>query len=694
MKKSVSTRSYRISVDTGGTFTDVVIASSAGILSIGKALTTHERIFLGFWAALEVAASGIGLTASDVLRNTTVLIYGTTRAMNAVVTGKTAKTALLTTKGFRDVLLFKEGGKYDPHDFSYDYPEPYVPRRYTFEIDERIDSEGGIVKRLDENAARRLVRSIKKQKFEAISVCLLWSVANSAHEKMVGQIFEEEMPGVPYTLSHELIPIVREYRRASTSAIDASLKPLMQEHLREMDKDLREAGFGGEALISTSSGGTRYLDDGAREPVRILKSGPAMAPVAGKAYAAIEKLGGSAIVCDTGGTTFDVALVRDGALTYTRDSWIGRPKTGHIVALSSVDVRSIGAGGGSIAWVDEGGLLRVGPESAGADPGPACYGRGGRSPTVTDAALVLGYIDPAYFNGGRMPLDENAALSAVARLGKQIGKNTRETAAAIITIWSEHMIKAIREMTVQEGIDPKESILVAGGGAAGINATSLARELGCDTIVIPRYASAMSACGMHYSDLVFEETRSLVTHTGAFNKRSVNAQLQHIDAALEKFRKSLPKTRGATFKKEFFAEARYVGQVWEIDTPLKTTHFTSERDVQKLADTFHAVHERLYAVRDEASRVECINWRGRISVSLGKFRDAPLSPRSKHARDHKKRPAYFEGKRLLTPVYLGEHLSPGSRVLGPAIIEEPTTTIVLPPGAHAHVSHDAYILSL
>ena len=353
----------------------------------------------------------------------------------------------------------------------------------------------------------------------------MWSIANGAHEKALAGLLEEELPGVPYTLSHQLIPIVREYRRASTTAIDASLKPLMQQHLREMESDLRAAGFSGELLIGTSGGGCQHVSEVVTRPVTMLKSGPAMAPVAGQAYTTIENLGGDAIVCDTGGTTFDVGLVRDGDLVYTRDSWLGRRWIGHMVAMSTVDVRSIGAGGGSIAWIDAGGLLRVGPQSAGAMPGPACYGRGGDQPTVTDACVVLGYFDPDYFNGGRMTLDAAAAHRVIEKLAQKIGRSVPDTAFAIITIANELMIKAIHEITVSEGVNPRESVIVAGGGAAGLNIMPIARELGCSTTILPKTASAMSACGMQYSDIVFEQTRSRVTMSGSFDLDGVNTAL-------------------------------------------------------------------------------------------------------------------------------------------------------------------------
>jgi N-methylhydantoinase A len=685
---------YRISVDTGGTFTDVVVADARGIRSIGKALTTPQRIFDGMRAAIDVAAEEIGLSGADLLNQSDMLIYGTTRATNAVVTKSTAKTAFLTTRGFRDVLVLKEGGKYDPHDYSYDYPPPYIPRRHTFEIDERIDAQGNVAKALDRNQAREVLRTLRERKFEAVSVCLMWSIANGTHEKALGEMLDEELPGVPYTLSHELIPIVREYRRASTTAVDASLKPLMQEHLRQMESDLRAAGFSGELLISTSGGGCQHVSEVATRPVVMLKSGPAMAPVAGQAYIAIENLGRDAIVCDTGGTTFDVGLVRDGNLVFSRDSWLGRRWIGHMVAMSTVDVRSIGAGGGSIAWVDAGGLLRVGPQSAGAVPGPACYGRSGNRPTVTDACVVLGYFDPDYFNGGRMTLDATAATRVIEALAKEIGRSPLDTAFAIITIANELMIKAIHEITVSEGLNPRESVIVAGGGAAGLNIMPIARELGCSTTILPKTASAMSACGMQVSDIVFEQTRSRVTMSGSFDMAGVNRALDEIDTELDRFRKNLHGASRAQVRKEFFAEARYKSQVWELDTPLPVTRFRTPKDIEKLVEAFHTVHDRVYAVRDEASEVESVNWRGKISIRLAQ----PPKPNVKRLPRRKPkpattRPAYFgNGNSQKTPVFRGDALKPGDTIAGPAIIEEPTTTIVVYPDMSAQVSPSGHYI--
>ena len=469
---------YRIAVDTGGTFTDVVIADDAGQLTVGKALTTAERTFEGFSGALANAGDIAGVPYERLLAETEMLIYGTTRSTNSIIEGKVAKTALLTTEGFPDTLLYRHGGKREPLNLAMEFPPPYIPRRLTFEIPERINSEGGVERELDEAAACAIIEALPRKRIEAVAVALLWSIVNPDHELRIGALIAEIMPGVPYTLSHQLNPIIREFPRTSSTAIDASLKPLMQSHLASFESDLRAAGCEGEVLISTSSGGVMHVDDVVAKPIYTVKSGPAMGPLAGIAYAGAEDQGDDVIIVDTGGTTFDVSLVRSGQVKYTRDTWLLGEWIGHNLGLSSVDVRSVGAGGGSTAWIDAGGLLRVGPQSAGARPGPACYGQGGEEPTVTDAAVVLGYIDPDYFLGGRMSLDVTAAASAIEKVAAPLKLSADEAASAVLTLAGEQMIKAIQEITVQDGVNPGESIIVAGGGAAGLNIIPIAPGAG------------------------------------------------------------------------------------------------------------------------------------------------------------------------------------------------------------------------
>jgi N-methylhydantoinase A len=686
---------YKISVDTGGTFTDVVVQDEQGRLLIGKAPTTPDRIFDGMQGALEHAAGQLGISLAELLGEAHLLIFGTTRSTNAIVQGTLARTAFLTTEGFPDILVTREGGKFGPHDFSYDFPKPYIPRRYTFEVQERVSSEGEIVTPFNATQARALARRLVAEGFEAAAVCFLWSVANPVHEVRMGEILAEEAPAIAVSFSHLLVPIVREYRRASTTAIDASIKPLMQGHLRRMQSDLRAAGFRGNVFVSTSAGGCTYVDDIVEKPIHTVKSGPAMAPVAGRAFAAMENLGGDVIVCDTGGTTFDVGLVREGELKYTRDTWLGGQWMGHLMAISSVDVRSVGAGGGSIAWIDEGGLLRVGPQSAGSVPGPVCYGQGGELPTVTDAALVLGYIDADYFLGGRMKLDVAAARQAIGVLADALRSGVEQAAYAILNVANERMINAIQDITVAEGFNPAEAVLVAGGGAAGLSILPIARELGVRTVLVPRAAAALSAAGMQFSDIVFEESGNRVTVSDRFDRVGVNAVLADIEARLERSFGELTVAAGAGVRREYTVEARYLTQVWELDAPLPVQRFEADADVEMMVESFHRAHERVFAVRDETGLVECLNWRGRMTVQIGSSAPRLAGPQVVRSRVATQRRAWFGDCAVMAPIYRGDELALDDGIVGPAIIEEPTTTLVIYPGSTARLTACGnYVISL
>jgi N-methylhydantoinase A len=677
---------YKISVDTGGTFTDVVISGDDGRLYLSKALTTRDRVFGGLSAALTEGANQIGLDLEALLANTSTFIYGTTRATNAVVEGLTARTALLTTVGFPDILVLKEGGKPNPHQLDVDYPAPYIPRHLTFEVPERISSEGDVIVPIDELRLRDIAAELKAHKVEAVAVCFLWSVNNPAHEEHAGAVLAECCPGMAVTLSHRLNPVVREYRRCSAAAIDASLKPLMQRHLAEMEEDLRGVGYRGTILISTSFGGVMNVTDVVERPIYLVRSGPAMAPVAGIKYAAAEHGSSDIIVCDTGGTTFDVSLIRDGNIKFTRDTWLGGEWIGHCTGLSSVDIRSIGAGGGSIAWIDSGGLLRVGPHSAGSEPGPACYGRGGTEPTVTDAALVLGYLDPGNFLGGRMQLDAEAARDAIGGLADQLGTSPEDTANAVLTVANEHMINAIREITVNEGLDPGESLVVAGGGAAGLNILPIARELGCRNVVLPRTAGALSACGGQFSDIVTEFTENCFVTTRTFDRARVHATLARLLERAQDFEASLTVPVRAAGRIDYIVEARYLFQVWELEVPFGTASFETEDDLANLIEAFHTVHERVFAVRDEGQEIEFLNWKARLTVALEHPPEEATSATEGSVPTPTTRRAWFGGAHHDAPIWQGQDLKSGFEVEGPAIIVEPTTTVVIYPGMTAHVS--------
>ena len=376
-------RALRFAVDTGGTFTDLVLEEDDGAVRMFKAPTTPADPVEGIMDAIALAAEAASSTAEELLAAGDLFIHGTTHAINAVITKSTARTAFLTTEGHPDVLVLREGGRIEPFNFAVPFPEPYIPRALTFEIPGRIASDGSVIEELDEKAVVRVIRRLKKLEVEAVAVCLLWATVNGDHEQRVGELLGKHLPGVPFTLSHILNPVLREYRRASSTAIDASLKPLMSRYLARLSSRLEASGFEGRLLMLTSQGGVMEGEAAAQAPIHAIGSGPSMAPIAGRHYARTDAGADTAIVADTGGTTFDISLVRRDAIPMTPETWLGERYRGHIVGFPSVDVRSIGAGGGSIASVDHAGLLHVGPESAGAVPGPASYGKGGDRPTVT-----------------------------------------------------------------------------------------------------------------------------------------------------------------------------------------------------------------------------------------------------------------------------------------------------------------------
>jgi N-methylhydantoinase A len=551
-------------------------------------------------------------------------------------------------------------------------------------VRERITSEGDVLVALDRELLKATLAEVGAANVEAIAVSLLWSIVNASHEEAVGELIEEELPNTPYTLSHRLNPIIREYRRSSSAAIDASLKPLMQRHLRQMEEDLERAGFSGELLVVSSLGGVLNLADVVSRPVFSVNSGPAMAPVAGRVYAGESQ---SVIVADMGGTSFDVSVIRDGYIKFTRETWLGGMFTGHMTGLSSVDVKSIGAGGGSIAWIDSGGLLRVGPDSAGAVPGPACYGRGGAEPTVTDAAVVLGYIDPDYFLGGRIKLDRTKADEAIrTRIAEPLGLETEEAAFAILTVANEHMVTAIREITINEGLDPRDSIIVAGGGAAGLAIARIAEELGCERVLCPRMAAALSACGGQFSDVVTEFSISRRVDTNRFDYGAVNGGLSELERQMDDFFDRLGTAEQAR-RKEFFVEARYPYQVWELEVPLRTSRIENESDVAELVEAFHSVHERVFAVKEPGQHIECLYWKGRATASLSKPELRRFDSKGAELRSDRGRPAWWGPCAPVDAnVYLGETIPTGRRITGPAIVEEPTTTIVVYPGWSLTVS--------
>ena len=631
----------RFAVDTGGTFTDLVVAEPDGSLSLHKTATVASDPVAGVINSLAAAAEAGGKSLADYLARGDILVHGTTHAINAIVTGSTARTAFLTTKGHPDTLVFREGGRAEAFDFKTPYPEPYIPKALTFEIPERVMVDGSIKTPLNEAATVAILKRLAETRVEAIAVCFLWSIVNPDHELAVGRLIEDHLPGIPYTLSHRINPSIREYRRAMSTCIDASLKPAMNIYLGGLEERLRSAGFRGRVLIITSQGGVMDVASIAEAPVQLVNSGPSMGPVGALAYgssAGSETL----IVGDAGGTTFDVSLVRHGRIPRTRETWLGRPLVSHMTGMPSVDVRSIGAGGGSIAWVDQGGLLHVGPISAGAMPGPAAYRRGGDRPTVTDAALLLGFVDADFFLGGLMSMDVATAEAALKRdVGEPLGKPPEEAAIAVFELATENMVQAIMDITVNQGIDPTETAFVAGGGAGGLNCVAIARRLGCRRVLVPEPGAALAAAGSLISDLTSRYHAMFHAGSDRFDREAVNAVLARLEERCDAFAAAAGADSVAI---DWSTEARYPDQAWEIEVSLRGPRFNSDGEVADLLADFHRTHQEVFAVSDPASPIEAIGWNAEARCRIGSAEPGRVRPAENLAKLPSRRVRFLGSK--------------------------------------------------
>jgi len=681
----------RMSIDVGGTFTDLVVADEAGVISIYKAPTTPHRFTEGVLASIEVAAEDRGQSVGDLLKACSTfiggsLIHGSTITTNAVLEGKVAKVGLIVTRGHRDILTIRHAGeKRNPYNWKEDYLPPYVPRYLTVEVTERVNSEGEIVVPLDEDNVRRAVRQLKKYNVDAIAVCLIWDIINPTHEYRVGEIIKEEWSEIPYVLAVDLNPCLREVWRASSACIDASLIPIVSNYFTDLDTSLRKKGYGGDISMLTSTGGILTVEESLAKPIYSIDCGPAMAPVTGRMLGKLERDTGYVLTIDMGGTSFDVSSVIGGDIMISRQAKV----SGYDLGISKIDSRSIGAGGGSIAWLDPGGLCRVGPQSAGALPGPACYGKGGKEPTVTDANIVLGLLDPDYFLGGRMKLYPELAEEAIMeRIGRPLNLSVKDAAYTIWTSINTNMVAAIEELTIWQGVDPREYLFVAGGGAAGLHVVPICKELGTREALLPKVAGGLSAVGGLFANVVGEYSAGYFTESHRFNCKEVNARLEELERQGTAF---LDRTRIPQEKRrlEFYCEARYPYQIWELPVLLRVSRFNNEEEVDQLVEDFHNVHERVFAIKED-THIETIHWRVRAigEVTKLKLTEMPLASRDPSPALVGKRRVYLgpEVGQAEASIYLGEKLRPGNKVLSPSIIEEPTTTLAVLPGSEVTVT--------
>lgn len=671
---------HLVGVDSGGTFTDTVIVTDDGRVAVGKALSTPGHLADGVMASIEAAAVDLGSNLESVLGATRLLAHGTTAGVNALLTGTGGRVALLTTEGFEDAVAIARINKVLGIEESlltqatrWEKPPALLPRRWVKGIRERVDARGEVMVALDEEQARAAIRELAGDDVQAVGICLLWSFLHPEHEERVARIVAEELPGVHVTTSTDLIPRIGEYERAMTVLLNAYVAPIVSGYLGDLERRLTERSFTGRFYVMQSSSGVQRAATLARRPVETLRSGPVGGISA--AIAIGRRLGHEQIVStDVGGTSFDVGLVVDGQPQYARRPMIDR----YAIAMPVVDIESIGTGGGSIAWIDAAsGTLRVGPQSAGADPGPVCYGRGGVQPTVTDAAVALGYVERL---GGNLDLDRSAARDAIERsLVVPLGMSLEEAAEGTLDIANAQMADLVRRVTVQRGHDPSDFVLYAFGGAAPQYAGRYSLDLGVADVVIPVFAPVFSAYGAVASDLrtsaQFDAPRAYPPPPSWLTDRLAELERRVTDE-LSSVRDAGPVTI------ERSVGLRFRRQVHELRMPLPRGAL-DEAELAATAASFEVEYERLFGegtAYTEAG-IEMVGLRVDAHIAL----DSPEPQRdgTDGREPEGSRKAFFGGQWHDCPVWDAERLAPDVTVAGPAFLEAPTTTVVVYPGQAA-----------
>lgn len=681
----------RVGIDVGGTFTDFVLLDDAsGRIATHKCLTTPRdpsQAFLEGLRALERAHPGC-------LERLEEVIHGTTLVINAIIERKGARTGLLTTAGFRDVLELGREIRYAAYDVFAEFPEPLVPRERRLEVRERLRADGTVLEPLDEAGSREAIRALKDLEVQSVAVCLLHSFENPAHELALKRLLAEEFPDASVSVSCEVLPQIREYERTSTTVANAYVKPLTGSYLARLEERLAEAGFRGRLFIMLSSGGVTSARTAAEFPVRIIESGPTAAVIAGQYYSRL--FGLPEMFCfDMGGTTAKSCLIQGGEAGLVQSFEVGRVQrfqkgSGLAIQVPVIDLMEIGAGGGSIARRSRLGTLQVGPQSAGAEPGPICYGRGGTEPTVTDADLVLGYLDPQYFLGGQMTLDAAAARRGIEeRVARPLGVSAIEAAWGIHDLINETMAAAAKTHIAERGGNPSTLAVVAFGGAGPVHACGLARKLGAPRLLVPPNAGVGSALGFFAAPRAFDLVRS---HKVALASADF-AAIEKLFRELERQGEATLRKAGATGPVRFSRalEARFVGQGSETRLALPAGDFAA-LGAAELRRRFDSEYARLYGRTYAETPVEIVNLCVRASLPVRLLSLPKLPAREGSAENAVKgsRPAYSEIAKDFVPftVYDRYRLAPGARFSGPAIVEERESTVIL--GEDARASVDEY----
>ncbi|MFN7224410.1 MAG: hydantoinase/oxoprolinase family protein [Paracoccaceae bacterium] len=684
---------YRLGIDAGGTFTDFILADRTGELRIFKALSTPQDPTQAIRNGLALIEEETGITATEIVSNADLCINGTTVGLNALIQHKGARTGLIATKGHEDSIEIRLGHKEDGYRYDPDYPPArmLVPRYLRCPVRERVVSTGAVHTPMHEEDVRAACDHFLREGVESVAISFVWSVLHPDHERRAAEIVREMMPGVRLTVGSQLYPQVREYTRTSTAIVNAYLAPILSAYVEAVDGYFRSLGARNPVRYFQSNGGLALGSVVSDQSVYAINSGPASAPQAALYIGEPWDLK-NIITVDMGGTSFDITLTRDGRANVSKNIDFLRYRIG----IPMIQVETLGAGGGSIGWIDTMGLLQMGPQSAGSEPGPACYDQGGERPTTTDANLVLGYLNPDGLVGGRLPLNVQQARKAIETdLGKPLGLSTEQAAYGMYTIVNNNMVNAIRRVSVERGYDPRDFVLNCAGGATGAHITALAREMGIRRVLVSKLASGLCAYGQIISDVKYnymapapvrlEGEAAAAKLDALFN--GLEQRGRH-DLAEDGFGPDRISIRRSL-------DMRYVGQVHECTVDVDP--FTlDEAALDTLKAAFHARHEELYTYSEPASVVEVVNVESaiwgrvdrpkRISVEKGKG--------ATHA-EAGKRPMIFtaDGVARQTPVYVGARLGAGDRITGPAVIEEVTTTVVIEPGWTAELHESGvYVL--
>lgn len=675
---------FHIGTDVGGTFTDCVIMDETGKLAIGKRPSTPPDFYLGAIESIRAAASELGLTLEEVLRRAALLVHGSTVATNALITRSGAKAGLLTTRGFEDtIFIMRAKGRHDglpegeiKRQVRTENPSPIIPRHLVKGVVERVDCNGDIIVPLDKDRLRRAVKELIREGVEAIAVCLLWSFRNPAHEQEIARLIKQEHPDLFVSVSSDLACLIGEYERTATTAINAYLGPITSRYVKELDAVVRGKGSGTPLYIMQCHGGVLPVQSAAESPVSMLGSGPVGGLIGSKYLADI--LGFKNVICtDVGGTSFDVSLIHNGAVERATEAVEGQ----YSLRIPMLNIVSIGAGGGSLAWLEPiTKVLKVGPKSAGARPGPVCYDTGGTEPTVTDADLVLGYLNPEYFLGGRMKLNVQKATEAIEKIGIPLGLSTIEAAVGIRRIVDAHMLDLVRSVTVARGYDPRECALLAFGGNGPLHAIYYGKET--RAIVVPGTASIHSAFGVLASNVkrVYQVSDIMGF---PFDAKRFTKRFQELS------NRAVNELHGDGFKDgeiiiDYSVDVRYKRQVHELETPVPVKDYFDEGDMSTVLDTFEPLYESLYgkgaAYREAGAEIVTFRVIGQGVIPIPalakrkKGRTKPPPSASKGSRQ-----AFSLDSNVFTgfAIYELSKLEPANVVAGPAIIETPVTTILI-----------------